>query len=71
METIIGLKEFRSDVGKVASEVAKGRTFVVVRRSKPLFRVAPVEEEPQWETAADFTRIEKGGVNIKEILKRL
>lgn len=71
MEKIIGLKEFRSEVAKVATEVAKGRSFVVVKRSKPLFRVAPLEQDFEWEEVADFTKIRKGGINIKDILKRL
>ena len=71
MERVIGLKEFRSGVDRVATEVAKGESFVVVKRSKPLFRVAPLEEELEWETVADFTKIKKGGIDIKDILKRL
>lgn len=71
MAKIIGLKEFRTDVSKIAREVARGGSFVVVKRSKPLFRIAPLEEDSQWEEVADFTKIKKGGINIKDILKRL
>jgi len=32
--------------------------------------VAPLEDE-NWETLVDFTKIKKGGVNIKDLLSRL
>ena len=41
MENIIGLKEFRGDVQKIAEGVAKGNEYVVVKRSQPLFRIVP------------------------------
>lgn len=44
--------------------------FIVFKISKPLFRISPVEESP-WEEVIDFTRIKKGGVDIKELLKRM
>ncbi len=46
MEKIIGLKEFRADVQKVAESVAKGNEYVVVKRSRPLFRVVPEYRSP-------------------------
>jgi len=69
MEQIIGLKELRQDVEKYADEVKKGKSLIVVKRSKPLFKMTPVEEE--WEEVIDFTKIRKGGVEIEEVLSRL
>lgn len=72
MDKIIGLKELRSNMGAYISEVNKGKSFVIVRKSKPVFRVAPINDEGEmWETVTDFTKIKKGGVNVDEILKRL
>ena len=72
MEHIIGLKEFREHVNVFARQVAKGKTFVVVRRSRPLFKIAPLSDETEpWEPIADFTKIKKGGVALHEILARL
>ncbi len=71
METIVGLKEFRSAIDFYAKAAQKGRNFVVVKRSKPLFRVLPLNGEENWEEVIDFTKIKKGGVNIREILSRL
>lgn len=69
MEKIVGLRELRQNVEKYAREVVMGHSFIIVRRSKPLFRVGPLEEE--WEEVVDFTKIRKGGVNIKELMTRL
>lgn len=72
METIVGLKEVREHIGRFVEGTRKGRSFIVVRKSKPLFRLAPLREKAeQWEEAVDFSKIRKGGVDIKELLSRL
>ncbi len=38
--TIIGLKEFSQNAGKIAERVAKGERFTVVKRSKPIFEIS-------------------------------
>jgi len=68
MEKIVGLKDLRLNVDKYAKEVAKGSSFVVMRQSKPLFKISPVDEEETWETVIDFTKVRKGGVPIEEII---
>lgn len=71
---IIGLKELREKTGHFISQVEKGRSFTVVRRSKPIFKLVPVDEwgdEGAWETVVDFTQIRKGGVPAEEVLKAL
>ncbi len=72
MNKIVGLKELRANIGTYISEVEKGKSFVVVRKSKPVFKLTPIDEdEGMWETVADFTKIKKGGVNVDEVLKRI
>jgi prevent-host-death family protein len=44
MATIIGLKEFRENTESVTERVAQGESFMVVKRSKPVFRIVPVSE---------------------------
>lgn len=68
---ILGLKELRENMQKYASLVEKGESFVVVKKSKPLFKLVPPESEEQWETVADFTKTNKKGVLATEILKAL
>jgi antitoxin (DNA-binding transcriptional repressor) of toxin-antitoxin stability system len=70
MENIVTLKDLRENMQKYAREVKRGRSFIVFKRSQPLFKINPVEEG-LWEEVIDFTKIKKGGVNIAEVLKRL
>lgn len=71
METIVGLKELRKNVSRYAEKAKRGESFIVMRRSKALFRITPVDHEEMWETVIDFTKIKKGGVPIKDLLSRL
>lgn len=71
MNTIIGLKELRENMDRYAVRVKKGESFIVVRKSKPLFALRPLESEETWESIVDFTKIRKGGVSIQDVLKRL
>ena len=46
----------------------------VVRRSRPIFRIMPIDEwgdEGTWETVVDFTKFRKGGVRAEEVLASL
>lgn len=71
MEYIIGLKDFRMDVEKYAQAVEDGASVIVARKSKPLFKLSPVNDDSEWEAVVDFTKIKKGGININELLSRL
>lgn len=70
-QQIIGLKDLRQNINKYSSAVQKGSSFVIVRKSKPLFQIVPLDDEGMWETVADFTKFKKGGVTIDELLKVL
>ncbi|MBI2096852.1 MAG: type II toxin-antitoxin system prevent-host-death family antitoxin [Candidatus Sungbacteria bacterium] len=72
MATIIGLKQLRENVEKYVSEVNKGKSFTVVRKSKPVFRIVPPDEDDSaWETVVDFTEFYKDGIPARDLLKRL
>ncbi|MFH1956288.1 MAG: type II toxin-antitoxin system prevent-host-death family antitoxin [Patescibacteria group bacterium] len=72
MGNIVGLKDLRQNMADYAKKVQKGRSFIIVKQSKPLFRIAPIsEEKEEWQEVIDFTKLRKGGVEIKEILSRL
>jgi len=72
MEKIIGLKELRENLPAYEKKVKAGEAFLVVKKSKPIFRISPVsEDEALWEEVIDFTKIAKGGVEIGELLERL
>ena len=70
MENIINLKSLRENMQEYAQKVKKGHSFIVFKKSKPLFKISPIDEE-YWEEVINFTKIKKGGVNLKELLERL
>lgn len=70
MENIITLKNLRENMQAYAQKVKAGRDFVVFRKSQPLFRIVPISDG-LWEGVIDFTKIQKGGIDIDDILKRL
>jgi len=70
MENIVALKDLRVNMEKYAAKVARGGSFIVLKKSRPIFKISPVGEGG-WEEVIDFTKIKKGGVNLKEILSRI
>lgn len=70
--SIIGLKELREHADTYISQVERGKSFIVVRRSKPVFKISPpAEDNDMWESVIDFTHIKHGGVSLKDIRARL
>ncbi len=70
--TIVGLKELRENMEKYASLIKKGKSFIVVKRSKPLFKISSIDEDDGlWETVIDFTKFRKSGIPAEELLNRL
>jgi prevent-host-death family protein len=68
---LVSLKELREQFPKYIEAVSKGRSFMVVKRSKPIFKITPIGEDEVWEAVVDFTQIKKGGVDINELLSRI
>jgi antitoxin (DNA-binding transcriptional repressor) of toxin-antitoxin stability system len=74
MSNIIGLKEFRENTENYINDLKKGKSFVVVRKSKPVFKLSPVDvwgDDGMWEKVIDFKKIQKDGVELSEIIKSL
>ena len=73
MNNTVGLKQLREDTEKYIQEVQKGKSFFVFRRSRPIFKISPPDEdsESMWEPLIDFTKLKKGGVAVKDLLSRL
>ena len=44
-DTIIGIKELHRNLKRVTDAAVKGKSFTVVRDSKPVFRIGPVAGE--------------------------
>jgi prevent-host-death family protein len=70
MNNVVSLKELRTNVAEYAERVQKGESFIIMKRSEPIFRITPVDEG-QWFEVIDFTKIRKGGIGIGELLSRL
>lgn len=74
MNTIIGLKELREDTERYIGAVKRGRSFTVVRRSRPVFKISPAVDEwgdeGQWETVLDLTKGKYKKMTAGELLAR-
>ncbi len=68
---IVSVKELRQNLVSYVNKIDKGMSFVVVKRSKPIFNITPIQTDENWEEVVDFTKIKKGGVKIDEILSRI
>lgn len=79
MPEIIGVKELYKNLNKIYKRTAKGESFIVVKRSKPVFRVVPykIDIKQKWErknkkyTLKDLEKLQfstlKGGhTNLSE-----
>ena len=72
MGNLVGLKELRENVNTYISEVQRGKSFIVVRRSKPIFKITPPDEDDgSWETVADFTKFYDDGIPARALLRKL
>lgn len=69
--SIIGLKELRENMEHYITRVQKGDSYTIIRRTEPVFRISPPDEDDNWEVVADFTKIQKEGVLASVILSRL
>ena len=54
--TIIGLKELRQNASQIAERARKGERFTVVKRSKPMFAISPIQTTPDIEETKAWTR---------------
>lgn len=72
--SIVGLKELREHTEKYVSQVKRGKSFTIVRRSRPLFKISPVDEwgdEGIWESVGDFKKLFPHSVLAERLLKAL
>ena len=69
----IGLKELRENMETYIDRVNNGESLTIYRRSTPLFRIIPVENdlEEQWETVIDFVKETGAGVSLDSLLSSI
>lgn len=66
----VGLKEFRENLSVYEQRIKKGDSFIIMKRSTPLFVVSPVDQGG-WETVIDFTEFDPEGISADVLLKKL
>ena len=72
MKNLVGLKELRENVNSCIAHIRKGTSFIVVRRSRPTFKIAPSDDDDGlWETVVGFTKFYKDGIPARQLLKNL
>lgn len=69
--TTVGLRELRENIEDYINQVKRGKSFIVLRRSKPVLKISSPDDEEIWETVVDFTKLKKGGIPLAELLSRL
>ena len=67
----VGLKELRENLETYIERVKEGDSFIVLKKSKAVFKISPPEDDNLWEPVIDFTKIKKGGTPIADLLSRL
>lgn len=73
-QNLVGLRELRVNLDKYVKGVARGSSYTILRRSKPLFRISPIETENEtgWDTIFDADRDNQGkGIPGGEVLRIL
>ncbi|MEK9196226.1 MAG: hypothetical protein AAB914_02545 [Patescibacteria group bacterium] len=66
----IGFRELRTASDDIIAGVGQGKSYIVKRKSKALFKIVPLEEAV-WETVIDFTEISPKGVDADELLVQM
>jgi antitoxin (DNA-binding transcriptional repressor) of toxin-antitoxin stability system len=78
MTKIIGLKELRLNTESYIAQVKKGVSFIVVKRSEPVFKISPYQFEeidlkddgPGWKKMIDFRKLtgNKNGIDAQKLI---
>ena len=69
MNNLVSLKDLRIKLTDYTKRVSEyGDSFIVLKKSKPVFKIVPIEED-SWETVVDFTKIDANGVSFHDIKK--
>ena len=68
MSNLISLKELRLNLSDYTDRVmVNNESFLVLRRSKPAFKIVPFNKDEKWETIVDFTEIDPLGVPASKV----
>ena len=67
MQNLVSLKDLRTKLTDYTKRVSEfGESFVILKKSKPVFKIVPVDQD-SWETVIDFTDIDSKGVPMDKV----
>jgi prevent-host-death family protein len=69
----ISLRDFRKNAQQVIDAVEKGKTFTVIKHSRPVLKLSKPDldewgEKGRWTSVGDFREIFPKGVSVDELL---
>ncbi len=68
---IIGVRELHRNFKAIANQALKGRSFTVMRNTKPIFRIEPVTPNKKY-TLADLSKISfQGDRNLSKNIDKI
>lgn len=71
-EATIGVKELYTSLPKIARATSRGSSFVVVKHSKPLFRIEPLTTRQKTYTKYDMEKLRfKGGKTLSQDIDKI
>lgn len=72
-EQIIGIKQLYTNLKEISHEALYGQSFIVVKNSKPVFRIEPIETVKKKKyNLEDFKKIQfKGGKNLSKNIDKI
>ncbi len=68
---IVGLRELRENMDIYVDRIGKGESFLVLRKSKPVFKIEPIDkwgDAGNWDDV-DLRDIEEKGIKLKEFIE--
>ena len=71
---IIGLRDLRENTDKYIKAVDRGQSFTIVRRSRPVFKMVPVDQygdEGVWKSLVNFRDKKGRGFPAEKLLALL
>ena len=68
---IIGVKQLYKDFKKITQRSLKGQSFLVVRNSKPIFRIEPIKKSEGKKYALDDAKKMQFIVKDKNLSKKI
>ena len=70
-DKIIGIKELHTKLKIVSNETLEGQSFIVIKNSKPVFKIVPLEKNSLLKYSLDDFKKIQFTVNDKNLSKKI